>query len=374
MCRTGYAILAGLAFSGLPAKAQSVAELQHRLDSLRLAEQRSHAKLDEYRRAHRLPTDTTQDSVSVVRGRVTIVFTHNDSVLIRSMAAAVDQQLADLGPFVDRITPLRFSVDSTPSRTPARGTRELKVIRYYMPSGGVSQTVAARDPREMAGVIVSRASEAVVNASSSPVRAWHPGPLPLDPEEQAHQNWALARMDVTMSLSRGGRRCYQGDLEDCRRFVGLTPIANPVMDMYDADGRRELVEARSEMADRMNHALADRCRFKGSDSACIALLQMNDSLAIFALANEYSRRSLLTYALFKGGHGASERLMASTGSIGDALAAASNQPLNDLVTGWQQNLREGSVGFGGLSWPIVISSLVWMGLMALVSFRGGRWR
>jgi hypothetical protein len=101
---------------------------------------------------------------------------------------------------------------------------------------------------------------------------------------------------------------------------------------------------------------------------------MNDTIAIAALTNEYSRRSLLTYALNVGGQGAAGRLLGTTGSIGDALSAAANKPLDEIMRGWQANLREGSLGFGGLSWPIVISSLAWMAVLAFVSFRSGRWR
>jgi hypothetical protein len=111
----------------------------------------------------------------------------------------------------------------------------------------------------------------------------------------------------------------------------------------------------------------------GNDAACLPVLELM-GVADKAPAKAYVRQSLVIYALNLGGERSAERLVLTKGSVGGALAAAANRPLDSLLTEWQQNVARYGGSSTNLPFSIAIASIIWIAVCTFLALRSSRWR
>jgi hypothetical protein len=75
-----------------------------------------------------------------------------------------------------------------------------------------------------------------------------------------------------------------------------------------------------------------------------------------------------------GGDGAVERLLTSTGSPSEALAAAAKVPTDSVIRAWQRGMRDGAVGSDDLTLTMSLVAIGWVLLLLFLSTRITRWR
>ena len=367
----GCVLAAGVA--GRSARAQDTRAMAALIDSAHEKAVVTREQLETYRRTGLLRAARWTDSLMIAGGRVKVLFNKDAAPYARAGVAEAEAQLKGLGDFQSRLPLLEFSIGPDSRELPNDLRPDSRTSVRFHPKPNLSNaTSAMRDPESIAEVIVGKVTEVAVSRAGTGLIRWRRESLPLDASAWNRTEWGTLRLDIVSSTSFLGRRCHGGDIAACRLFLGFDPVTDPLLEYYDAAGRRALVRTLAQKASRANPASMRRCE-AGADADCVTVLRLMTDWDRTP-ASEYARRTLLARALTLGGERAPERLLMSTGSAREALSAAAGVPLDTLIAGWQRDMRDRAAASSNLSLPIVVSSLLSIGICLFLALRSSRWR
>jgi hypothetical protein len=192
----------------------------------------------------------------------------------------------------------------------------------------------------------------------------------------ANLEWVARELATTPSVAV--RQCYQGELDGCRRALGLTGEGEHWDLWYSAPERRELV--RSGFSNRAGPPSSDP-RDLALWHGCVELQDMRDCDLFLAdrkpraPLTASSRESLLALSLRMGGAGSFERLrLAPPGPLEERLARAAGVPPDSLLASWRREaLQAQPSAWAGLA-KTPVAALFWFLLFGILAARSTRWR
>lgn len=367
----GYVIVAGVAARS--GHAQDMRTLPARIDSARDRSETARRSLEAYQRTGAARQIRWTDSTMIAGGRVKVLFNGALAPYAGEGIAEAESQLRELGAFLERLPPLEFSIGPDSATAPVAGPMgNYIIVRHHPTPNTANSTSTTDDPEPIADVIVGKVTEVAVNRAGAELIHWSRFSLPLDARSKTRTDWGFVRLDVVSSKSFLGRRCHGGDLAACRLFLGFDPVTDPLTEYFDATGRRALIESERDNAIRVNAKGVQQCE-AGDDGSCQAVLRLMSDWRR-APSSDYARRTLIARALVLGGELAPQRLLASAGSAGDALSAAARVPLDTLIMSWQRDMRDRAAASSNISLPIVVSSILSIGVCLFLALRSPRWR
>ena len=194
----------------------------------------------------------------------------------------------------------------------------------------------------------------------------------LSPDTLTAEAWLSTRLAVLSADAIVARQCYEGDIAACRIVFDFVAVADPVMDLYDAAGRRRRVKSQSrQFYSGDAGAEAEDC-VAGADAACIAFMrkhpELNDPVP------GLRRLALATIAMQVGGRSGFERMLTATGAPAERLATAAGVPVDSVVRVWLARVRNTRLPSRDMTPGIAASSLGWMLVCGLLALRSSRWR
>ena len=207
--------------------------------------------------------------------------------------------------------------------------------------------------------------------TNSVVQRWFGADFPRPTASEPR--WLPAYTEMATAPYRSTRECLLGDLDECRRALGLIPTSNPTADWYTDVGRRALVGSRRRPAERLypRHAAQyDQC-LEGDDAACSAALSDWKASPPFG---GMTRETLVQHAFRMGGPAAYSRLRTTTGTIEERLAGAAGVSGDVLIRSWRDTILDAAGQPTAATVPIVLTALSWIGVFTLLALRSTRWR
>jgi len=225
--------------------------------------------------------------------------------------------------------------------------------------------VVAPEVRLVYASLRDAALKVLLRATDPHFAKWLFAQLPVDTVPSLQ--WSQTRAEL-LSAFAVGRRCYAGRMHDCRLALGITESADPVVELLDASDRRKLVESlREELWGRRG---GEQCR-SGVDTACIAVLRSN---FVRAPISSRHRIDVVRLAMALGGAQSMERLLMTTGSVDERLAAAARMPTDSVLRRWVSRARNARKASDDMSLGIAASSLGWVLILGAMALRSSRWR
>lgn len=357
-------ILLGLAVEG---GAQDTRAYERRVDSLGRASRRLQAiqaaESDSLRRFGRRPRYDTLDV-----GPLRILTDTAMALLARSTAESV----------VTSIEPLYGRALKALSGTPfvvrvemERGRPLAAITRLDRDGREATPVVTEREPAIMAVALRHEVLNALARDADAALKHWLGDQLPHDTAPSSA--WSRARVELLSSHAAVSRRCYAGSVRDCRIALGLQAADDPVTQFLDSDDRRRL-------ADELPGYEARRRRFPrqmeaclaGSDIACIEVLRSSPNIP--APLHSWHRLSVLQLAADIGGAGSMERVLTTSGTPAERIAAGAGIPTDSVIRLWVDRARHVSPPSEDISLGIAASSVVWILAFAGMALRSSRWR
>ena len=364
----GLALVLAIPAACLPA--QEVAGLQRHLDSLGRLAGAAQARLEAYDDSVKRAVIAT-DTIRV--GALQYVVEPTLAQLVRDAARDADDSLrAVLGTAYPRVAGHTIVVHASVPEWWERVTANRVVLSVVRPSGEVWRGWRTRqDLADVRETIITGALRSVFSAADPALFRWMGDVVPRDSVPDAE--WIGQRVALVSLSAAVGPDCYQGRLEACKRILALVPTTDAVLQWHDAASRRRLVARNGATARRISNAMTLTCE-RGSDSACVALLQQFPPNLLAPSSSVSARLSLARLAVSLGGPGALARLLDTTGASATRLSVVAGMPQDSLVARWQARARDARVPSRDLSPEIAIVTAAWvMGLGAL-TLRSSRWR
>jgi len=244
---------------------------------------------------------------------------------------------------------------------------------HHPPPGarGLGITAAA-DSGALARTLASAAAGVISEHSDAAFREWLGGGLSPSPEpphvlteayvELATEPWTVVR------------RCHAGDLDGCRRMLGLVADEDYLDQWYDDEDRRHLVAAESGATERWT-AQHWACVDGGSIDACRALVRAGDGDLAHPPVTRAARATVVDLTLALGGPGAYDRLMATAGHpIAQRLAAAAGVSSDSLLRSWHARVMAARPTAVTLDRTGAWTAFGWVLVAAALALRSSRWR
>ena len=175
---------------------------------------------------------------------------------------------------------------------------------------------------------------------------------------------------LMLSPSSRGRRCLEGDIEECALLLELRDLPDPVLQGYDPADLPGLV------ARMFIRSIPERSRcVTGRDLATCAEILGAPTRRPARAASPAIRQSLFAFAVMRGGEMAWMRLKQAAGRpVADQLAAVAGEPIDSLLGAWQRDLREGRRTSAADIGPILLMALAWAVAGSLFFAWRYRWR
>ena len=200
------------------------------------------------------------------------------------------------------------------------------------------------------------------------------GRAPLRPATAAENSDAYIELATTESIAL--RRCRARDVSACLDALGIDSMPGTRLSRWYApeDYRSIARVAAPPGRDSIAVAAWIRCRREGDEMACRSTVN--------ALANERvplpfsaaARFTFLRDVLDAGGAGAFERLVASSGTERERLAAAANEPLDRTVNRWLDRVERSRPDRMRTSGTLIVASLGWTAaILGLALVRRTSW-
>jgi hypothetical protein len=273
-------------------------------------------------------------------------------------------------------------IDSVAGSAVARlGTSRIivKSLRGHMDSVEVSITGHADyqsgllNDSSLARWIGDRAITVLYFSLDKPFISWLKRDAVLTPDTVRADTWRQLRLQMVSSPSFVAHLCYDGDLRQCKIGLGLMQVADPVTQWFDAEGRRRLVSAAFNNYNQARRPPATvRCK-EGDDASCVEYLR--DGMWWVTDPIEATGRFALTQlAIEIGGKQGYERLLNSTGSPAERIAAAAGVPIDSVLSVWQWRVRNTLATSVNVTPALGAASITWVLLLAGLSLRSSRWR
>ena len=256
--------------------------------------------------------------------------------------------------------------DTTYSLGVRANTRE-DVVTLGDPVETRAQLIAA-----LHGSLVVSPLHAVLDDS---IRAWFRAALPAGDESRSELG--VVYLELVTGSTTISRRCLAGDLVGCRQILGLSPIADPVLEGYTATQRRALVGADAPRFRTPGKAAEfDRCVAQHDDAACAARLrELSVESVLRSIASANIRRSFARSVLEQGGPGAYERLAATSALALDArFASAGGLPADSLVASWRARALSARPARSPVTPSTALATLAWIVACGALALRSSRWR
>jgi hypothetical protein len=198
----------------------------------------------------------------------------------------------------------------------------------------------------------------------------------LIPEYDALREPGGVYVALVTAPSPAARRCYTGDVAACRIALGFVPVADAVVEWYDAPRRQAIVRDLGDIYQVQRGPRQVRaCLDEGSDADCLAILQRVPPAAVPPPLPTAARFSVVRTAIALGGRSAYARLLTSPGRpMEDRLATAAGVSPDSLLGTWHAAVmaarpRPVTVEPGG-GWM----ALAWGVAFGLLALRSSRWR
>jgi len=222
--------------------------------------------------------------------------------------------------------------------------------------------------------LVWAAAQAMASLNDSALSTWLQGALV--PNRHPERERRGVYVALVTAPSPAGQRCYQGDLDACRRSLGLVPVELALDDWYNAARRRSVVQELQDLdAVRAAPRLSSACLTAESDADCLAVLRRVPHSALPPPLPAAARFSLLRSAVELGGRGAYTRLLSTAGRpMETRLAAASGVSSDSLLRTWRAAM------FAARPLPVTVGpragwvALAWGVVFAFLALRSTRWR
>lgn len=347
-------------------------EFEVRLDALARVAQRTSAALvaydDSLKHASRM-LDTAY------RGNPTVLA---DRALVQDMRSVaprvVDSIAAIIGAAQSSLAGYAFvaRVERRQSWQGARDTTSEHVLSIVRPDGAELRAWRGSvDAATIASSLGHALFYAAFSASGPAFFAWAGNALPG--AELTKSEWAEQRLLLVSARTAVASRCYQGDLEACKRALLIERASDPVMDWHDSTTRRQVIRRNGALARRIDVAATEQCE-AGSDSSCVSLLREFPENRFREPAAGALRSAMLRHAVAVGGDGAIERLLTAPPEPAARLALAAGMPIDTLLHGWQQRIHDTHAPSEDLSLGITIMALAWATGLGALSLRSSRWR
>lgn len=377
-----------------PALAQSIEELEHRVEHLR-AEWVAAAAIRDSLRANR--RTVVHDTLRI--GTFSVIGTAEDLERLRpAIALGWERAAEELGRdtvLVARTT-LRVSLfdqwrpSGSPTSTLGRLLRPFahfpEATRDSVLAGtildlstaaglgvGRARLPAGVDSRMAAPAIRNGVWASVALLVDSAVVAWGGAILPEIPvgsRRTVYRELVTTRYSAT-------RGCVAGDLDGCRRALGLTATDTPLLDWYSPEDLAAWAQKDQRpdpdfYPDRSTWY--DACTRTRSVTACVQYLSgpaLGDRTP--APLGPAGRQLALAVALEIGSPGAITRLVDATGTVPERIAAAAGVSIDSVVSAWR------AAAYSGAGKPTAINAttggaaLVWLAVLVLAALGGRRW-
>jgi len=192
--------------------------------------------------------------------------------------------------------------------------------------------------------------------------------LTLSPERE---EWVARALATTPSFAV--RRCYNGDLDWCRRALNLGDETASWDLWYNGPERRLAVSRMGKpVSDPRRAALWDGCVDFEQLTACDLFL--SDEPVQIPLSRT-ARSSFLAWSLREGGEGSLARFRQSeVGTVEERLAEVAGVPVDTLLASWRRHTlsAQRSAWAGLAKTPLAI--LFWFVFFGFLATRSTRWR
>ncbi len=146
-------------------------------------------------------------------------------------------------------------------------------------------------------------------------------------------------VDLYTAPSVAVRQCAEGQVARCAAALGLTPVADPKMELFTEEDRR--VVARAWWATYAAHraelrAATSPCERQPMSAPCRAFADsLSPTVWQLPLGHE-ARHALIWHATVIGGDAAWQRLLANPDApLATRIASAAGQPLDTVLAGWR---------------------------------------
>jgi hypothetical protein len=204
------------------------------------------------------------------------------------------------------------------------------------------------------------------------VRRWLRASIPND--SISTRTWPDARIALVLAASGAARRCAAGDVQRCEQALGVVPVDDPAFTLFDAPERLEMINMRQTILRRIDAAQFDRCTAGRSQPACDSVARGIPPDVVGESVPPAVRQSLVRFALATGGDGAFDRFAAAAATPRARLEAASNLPMDSLVSRWRATLMDAPRASTAVDLETALSSLAWAALCVGCALRSSRWR
>ena len=159
----------------------------------------------------------------------------------------------------------------------------------------------------------------------------------LPPARKSDEDWTEVATWVLGAQSEAVKRCINGSALSCGTILGLEDGDDKLAAFYGPSDYPSLVESFGVQKNDPDSVVTavNRCIRSADEFACahiIGRVRVGDPLPA------QSRLSLVAVALERGGVGAAERYLSTTGTIRDRLAAASSVPTDTLLLLWRDRV------------------------------------
>jgi hypothetical protein len=184
--------------------------------------------------------------------------------------------------------------------------------------------------------------------------------------------------ELVVSNDRVAGSCFEGDLDDCRRGLGLQDEATWWESWYGPERLRLRIQPRVTATLRgagERAETASACWEAESADACLAFASTWMEAESYPPFSFGARESFVEYALRSGGEGTYQDLMAvEAGTAIERLAEAAGTSVDELTAGWRDevlaNRPDVMEGTARTRW----ATLSWVLVLLAFSMRSTRWR
>jgi hypothetical protein len=352
------------------ARAQTVAEYAKRVDSLTRIWRV--AVVDEARadseRVSRLPTDTIRV------GNFVILSDPEHVQLAKATAAIISPELdRGYGAWASRMH-AHMLVLRQPRQGPTTADGQPVVEsgvagpggRVLMPSTSIATTDA------LGSAWLQKAEQFLSDDLDPDLRDWLG--ITLTSEPATARTLAQGRVELVLARSRVAHDCALGKHDACMQALGLVAVDDVPFTLFDATQRRGMIEWYSFVLQRRDPSAYSRCVQGGSDATCDSLVRSIPPEAVPKPVPGAVKKNLVRYALLLGGDGAFDRLAKSAGPISDRIAATARMPIDSVVSRWQSNVMSSQSSSTAIDATTALSSLFWACLCGALALRSSRWR
>ena len=254
-----------------------------------------------------------------------------------------------------RVRPLRVPREAIRRRSPVDTGFEIDV-----------------DTATLAQWIAMQAASDIAAHQDTALRHWLRGTIgPLNDSTRRNADVYVEMVTVPWTTAK---RCYLGDLDGCRRALGLVPERNPLDQWYDAEDRRRLVATAAPDDFRFRPAGERALCVEGNADACTALLRRMPARSLEPPLRN-GPRALMEFALDLGGAGAYDRLMeAPNRPIVQRLAAAARVSQDSLLARWHARVIAARPRPVTLTPAGAWAAVGWVLALGALALQSTRWR